>query len=147
MTGGQTVHQWARQGLPARQQLVGANLVFARFGLDGIELRKQRNGHGRVHVLGVQRDHKPSTAMRQAAHACSNAGLFKILVEPGVSVGLHVLAEFAVGVAPASHPLSDYQRIGANQAPSVLRPFCARQKRSGCRAQFPPFESRNLRNL
>jgi hypothetical protein len=44
---GQAVHERARQSLQPRQQLVGTHLVFARFGLNGVELRKQRNGHGR----------------------------------------------------------------------------------------------------
>jgi hypothetical protein len=42
--------------------------------------------------------------------------------------------------------LSDHQRDSVNQPPGAFVPFCARRKRSGCRAQSPPPASRDVRN-
>ena len=42
--------------------------------------------------------------------------------------------------------LSDHQRARVNQPPGVLVPFCARQKRSGCRAQSSSPASCDVRN-
>jgi len=43
LSAGQSTHRWTRQGLSSGQKFVGADFVFARFGLDGVQLREERN--------------------------------------------------------------------------------------------------------
>ena len=78
--------------MPPGQQFVRADLVLARLGLNGIQLRKQRDRHRCTHILGIQRRNEFPSAVTETAHPRGSIGALEVFVDARVSVGLHEFA-------------------------------------------------------